>query len=109
MGIEVNEIVATTFSGKVFAFWDTRTLDLNDPKIREMKEKTAKVLQTEVNKLKEKVATASASRGEEGIKLGENVQPANARMTILPSDAAYLLTVESQSPIVFLSTETTIP
>ncbi len=102
----VNEIIATTFSGKIFLFWDTRTLDLNDPKIREIKEKQAKALKGEVSKLREKLAhaktlkaTADAAGATTKIT-GENVQPANVRMSIQPSDAAYMLTVESQAEIV---------
>ena len=101
--IDVNEIVVSTFSGKLLTFWDVRMLDVNSQKMREMREAKAKLLGQEVTKLKEKVAQTKGTKREEVLKLAEISQPANVRMTLVPSDAAYLLVVESQTPIVSAS------
>jgi len=102
----VEELVVTTFSGKILTFWDIRTLDPNDPKIKAAKEAKSKQLKEEVTKLREKIhkqQTAKIESSTSAIKpiTGENVQPANARLTILPADAAYILAIESQAIIVF--------
>jgi hypothetical protein len=98
--LDVNEIVVSTFSGKLLTFWDVRTLDVNTQKMREVRETKAKALGQELTKLKEKVAQTKGTKKDEGLKLAEISQPANVRMTLVPSDAAYLLVVESQTPIV---------
>jgi len=98
----VPEIVLTTFSGKVLSYWDSRKLDLNDPKIKQARSNQAKALKGEVKKLKEKLAETKQAKGYESIiPLSDNSQPANVRMKISSSDAAYLITIESQAQIVY--------
>lgn len=78
-------------------------LDINDPKIREKKDAKAKALKVELTKLKEIVGQTKRSKmpEESAIQLSSEVtQPANARMNIVPSDAAYQLVIESQALIV---------
>ena len=74
---------------------------MNEGKMKETREAKAKALGQELFKLKEKVAQTKSVKKEEALKLSEITQPANVRMTLVPSDAAYLLVVESQSPIVY--------
>lgn len=107
----VQEIVLTTFSGKVLSFWDSRRLDLNDPKIKQAQSNKAKALKGEVKKLKEKLAQTKivkASETESSVPLTDNVQPANVRMKLLSSDAAYLITIESQAQIDFVALQSNI-
>jgi hypothetical protein len=69
-----------------------------------MKEAKAKNLKGEITKLREKLTQQKTTKiGEDPcMKFGtDGIQPANARMSIMPNDAAYLLVMESQIPIVY--------
>ena len=101
----VPEIVIATYSGRVMSYWDSRKLDINDPKIKQAKLNKENALKGEVHKLKEKVIKTrqeKESKEESMIPVSENIQPANVRLKIIPSDAAYLLTIESQALIVIV-------
>ena len=92
-----HEVVATTYSGRVASLYDSRN-ELMDQKARKAKQEKTNILRSDIEKLKEKVEVLK-SKGGGGDAISNEGFKVTAKLGIVPSEAAYILSIESQLPI----------